>query len=177
MDAGSDVASSGRSNTSNGRNNASKINKLTSKVKCAVCTLAIVDGKDHTLLCEGACGAWIHRYCVGASLAHFEHSSSTSKPYICGASKLLILWNFMPLKSLVKTLQKEVSQQYTFCFGRSKEEMYNKMPVDDFTDSHIRLSYTVGKRGRGLVRCRLVRCRRDRSNDSSRDNNTIGDSI
>ena len=126
VDAGSDVASSGRSNASSRRTNASKINKLTSKVKCAVCTHAIVGGNDQALLCKcacGACGIWIHRYCAGVLLAHFEHSSSTSKPYICGTSKLLILWNFMPLKFLVKTLQKEVSQQYTFCFGRSKEEM------------------------------------------------------
>ena len=49
MDAGSDVASSGRSNTSNGRNNASKINKLTSKVKCGVCTQAIVITKPSNI--------------------------------------------------------------------------------------------------------------------------------
>ena len=88
-----------------------------------------------------------------------------------GASKLLILRNSNVRSKLCR---KRFHNYIRSALEEAKKKCDNKMAVDDFTDSHIRLgvSYTVGKRGRGRVRCR-----RDRSNDSSRDNNTIGDSI
>ena len=41
---------------------------------CSLCCSAIVDGKDEALLCEGEqnCSRWMHRYCAGVSVNHFE---------------------------------------------------------------------------------------------------------
>ena len=51
--------------------------------ECCVCSNYIVDGEDDALFCEGECNGWMHRYCAGIPVKHFENLTSTSIPFLC----------------------------------------------------------------------------------------------
>jgi len=52
--------------------------------KCSVCSHNIVDGKDQALFCEGGkCRRWMHRYCAGVPITHFESLSASDAPFLC----------------------------------------------------------------------------------------------
>lgn len=117
--------------------------------KCAVCDAKIVDGKDEALYCEGLCQRWMHRYCAGVSLVHFERlAASTEARYECATcihesqakrvhaledavaalqvevtelhKAISSFHKFQPLEEEVKTLSSEVTKIRDSCEGLSK---------------------------------------------------------
>ena len=50
---------------------------------CDLCYKRIVEGKEKALNCEGGCGLWFHRYCVGVSVSHFKELSSSPDQFVC----------------------------------------------------------------------------------------------
>ena len=53
------------------------------KEPCAVCSLAVIDGKDEAVFCEGECQAWIHRRCAGVSVCSFRRLLSSPDEFLC----------------------------------------------------------------------------------------------
>ena len=145
--AGSAIASCGRDSTS----------KTTeSKVKCAVCTQVIVDGKDEALFCEGACGAWFHRYCAGVPLAYFQQLSLSSKPYICVCCfQTSYNEELLGLKSTVKTLQEEIVQLRSALEAKEKQhhvKISDTNAAFSSKDQGHQIRHTAGRDGRGQTR-------------------------
>ena len=63
---------------------ATKTTKATKPtIKYDLCDTAIIDRKEDALQCEGSCSKWIHRYCVGVSLSHFEDLANSPKLFAC----------------------------------------------------------------------------------------------
>ena len=60
-----------------------KVPKKVPCVPCAVCQLAIVDGKDEALLCEANCQLWYHRGCASIPPARYRELSTSDEPFVC----------------------------------------------------------------------------------------------
>ena len=53
------------------------------KELCPICCVAIIDGKEEAIFCEGNCHAWLHRRCAGVSTSYFKSLSSNSAKFLC----------------------------------------------------------------------------------------------
>ena len=56
------------------------------KILCAICQLAIVDGKDEAILCEANCQLWYHRGCASVPPARYKELSTSEEPFACLSS-------------------------------------------------------------------------------------------
>ena len=54
----------------------------TSEEQCGLCFKAIVENRDEALFCKGSCNKWMHRYCVGVSLSHYEALQYSPLPFL-----------------------------------------------------------------------------------------------
>ena len=74
-----------KSGTNKRTTTASRSIPSTSDEVCSLCCRAIVDGKDDALLCEGvqSCNRWMHRYCAGVSVEHYESLDQSPLPFNC----------------------------------------------------------------------------------------------
>ena len=74
-----------KSGTNKRTTTASRSIPSTSDEVCSLCCRAIVDGKDDVLLCEGvqSCNRWMHRYCAGVSVEHYESLDQSPLPFNC----------------------------------------------------------------------------------------------
>lgn len=87
-----------------------------------MCDQKVVDGKDQALFCEGQCQRWLHRYCAGVSLAHFDALSSSSEPFHClGCFQRSCNAEIKSLRVTVSSLQGEVSRLQGELEGVSKK--------------------------------------------------------
>lgn len=51
--------------------------------ECFVYSNYIADGKDDALFFKGKCNGWMHQYCAGVPLKHFERLTLMSSPFLC----------------------------------------------------------------------------------------------
>jgi hypothetical protein len=51
--------------------------------ECGLCCDAIVEDRDEALFCEGSCNKWMHRYCAGVSVSHYEALQDSPLPFLC----------------------------------------------------------------------------------------------
>ena len=51
--------------------------------ECCVCSTYAVNGKGKATFCEGKCNGWLHQYCVGIPLKHFEKITASSASFFC----------------------------------------------------------------------------------------------
>ena len=58
-------------------------NSSASEEQCGLCCKAIVEDCDEALFCEGSCNKWMHRYCAGVSLSHYEALQDSPLPFLC----------------------------------------------------------------------------------------------
>ena len=47
-----------------------------------MCNESITDTADDAHQCEGSCQKWLHRYCAGVSISHFQEHASGYKPFV-----------------------------------------------------------------------------------------------
>ena len=59
-----------------------KKRKQVGQTICDICNVAITEGTDEALECDG-CKKWVHRYCAGVSLTYFQVLADSSKPFFC----------------------------------------------------------------------------------------------
>ena len=102
----SSKAKTGTSKRSRSNNTAEAANEV-----CALCCQPIVERKDDALLCEGeeSCNKWMHRYCAGVSVKHYESLGESPLPFncsICTQRKQAIVIN--ELKSTIAVLRAEI---------------------------------------------------------------------
>ena len=50
--------------------------------KCDLCTGVIKNGED-TLQCSGTCQGYVHRYCAGVTVKHYQELIDNSTPFCC----------------------------------------------------------------------------------------------
>ena len=67
-------------------------------------------GKEQALHCNGMCKGWIHRYCAGVSIAHFESlgTESSAKSFMC--TMCMQRDHEEQLRSEVVSLRRELEQ-------------------------------------------------------------------
>ena len=76
-----------------------------------MCEQNIVDGKDQALFCEGVCQRWLHRYCAGVSVPHFESVSASSEPFYCiGCFQATHSAELTSLKETISSMQTEIAE-------------------------------------------------------------------
>lgn len=63
--------------------NSSTSKKEQEQSECGLCCDAIVEDRDEALFCEGSCNRWMHRYCAGVSLSHYEALQDSPLPFLC----------------------------------------------------------------------------------------------
>lgn len=51
--------------------------------QCGLCCKAIIEDRDEALFCEGSCNKWMHRYCAGVCLHHYEALQGYREPFFC----------------------------------------------------------------------------------------------
>ena len=89
--------------------------------ECCVCSNHIADGKDDALFCEGVCNGWMHIYCAGVPLKHFERLSLMSSPFLCYTCALQIHEReAAELKSKVQSLAAELEELQKFLHAGSE---------------------------------------------------------
>lgn len=64
-----------------------------SQCRCPICEELILDAVGRkpgqaAVECDGSCAAWLHRRCVGLSMAAFEVISKSSDPFFCPQCRL-----------------------------------------------------------------------------------------
>ena len=102
-----------KSGTNKRTTTASRSIPSTSDEVCSLCCRAIVDGKDDALLCEGvqSCNRWMHRYCAGVSVEHYESLDQSPLPFncsLCVQRKQAAITD--ELKSTIAALTAEVAE-------------------------------------------------------------------
>ena len=79
------------------------------KIPCAICQLAIVDGKDEALLCEANCQLWYHRGCASIPPHRYQELSTSDEPFVCLSCTVLDQRRkIAELTSTVTALQEEL---------------------------------------------------------------------
>ena len=78
------------------------------KELCPICCVAIIDGKEESIFCEGNCHAWLHRRCAGVSTSYFKSLSSNSAKFLCSYCSCQVQQeSISPLVSEVASLKAE----------------------------------------------------------------------
>ncbi len=65
------------------RKKGGSTNSTSDEEQCSLCCKAIVEDRDEALFCEGSCNKWMHRYCAGVSLSHYEALQDSTLPFLC----------------------------------------------------------------------------------------------
>ena len=80
-------------------------------VVCDLCCANIRENEEDAVQCEGACGMWYHRYCIGVSRSQFQKLAGSDTPFVCQyCSMALQAARITQLESLVSSLTGEVSE-------------------------------------------------------------------
>ena len=80
---------------------------------CAVLNLAIVDGRDEALFCEGKCQAWLYCGCVSVRSEQHRLLTASTEPFLCptcGQEHNCNQAQISELKNTVEALKLELSQ-------------------------------------------------------------------
>ena len=79
------------------------------KTLCAVCRLAVIDGKDEAILCEGKCQQWYHRGCASLPPERYKELSTSDEPFYClTCTCLAFKEEYSALTSIVSNLREEL---------------------------------------------------------------------
>lgn len=101
--------------------------------ECWVCSTYIVDDKNDALFCEGECSGWMHRYCVGIPLKHFERLTSTTSLFTlfhCYSCALQAHErDTVALKEQMKLLAEELNDLWNFILSVGDKDRATKGAV------------------------------------------------
>ena len=70
--------------------------------KCDLCTGVIKNSED-TLQCSGTCQGYVHRYCAGVTVKHYQELIDNSTPFCC------LLYTQQSHSAKINDLQNEIS--------------------------------------------------------------------
>ena len=120
------------------KNKKASASAATAATKCDLCTGVIKNGED-TLQCSGTCQGYVHRYCAGVTVKHYQELIDNSTPFCC------LLCTQQSHSAKINDFQNEISSLRRAL--QEKAALFNEFFHSVFTHSHFNLppSYSLSQ--------------------------------